>query len=624
MYVITYSRYTNRTLFGAPLGGWSRANRSRLASLPLRLVGNSVFWKNENGESDENGNENDAETHRIAGSGSPYFTMSDGIGRKFVCHIYDQDDLTQLSLSQSVFDAPILKNIDILEDEEDDEEDEETDEEGVKKSESDVDIDSGLADSEGNGDDKIERNADDAEGVEENTKIVLTHNLDDYLEGRGIEALANSKLDTGIYNYQLDAKPILENLKELQGTCAALHTGWWSYEWCDTDKITQFHVQLQGNEYTEVVTQKDLMPEFVLQSISTIGKHTDRKIVVQTTDSNLLSDAVFNGNAAGDEGITVEAGISKLVVVDSFEDGEYCEDIDEYRKVEVRLKCCTQTDIVTSLRKGAMQNLDFFTQPFTKESDQARAILLNVQERSVCNYVAHVCTNVLCDTWLEGENSDIAPSRNPNADNVEFQRDDSIRYILDKTFVEMGERCLKRNEGWWSYKFCYKGAISQFHESFDLDADRGVMKALIESENTLGIFDPVAAERYPNEDEVQYVVFPQGIYEEDAKSGTESTPTPQTSGLESAYFYQEYTSGDVCEGEDVIDSAIKGGEMGEGVIQRSTTVRYFCGDKRELIKINEDHTCHYIIDISVPELCSHKFFEIQHIDKHAVKCMPVA
>ena len=150
------------------------------------------------------------------------------------------------------------------------------------------------------------------------------------------------------------------------------------------------------------------------------------------------------------------------------------------------------------------------------------------------------------------------------------------------------------------------------------------MKALIESENTLGIFDPVAAERYPNEDEVQYVVFPQGIYEEDAKSGTESTPTPQTSGLESAYFYQEYTSGDVCEGEDVIDSAIKGGEMGEGVIQRSTTVRYFCGDKRELIKINEDHTCHYIIDISVPELCSHKFFEIQHIDKHAVKCMPVA
>lgn len=616
------------------MGGWSRASRSRLAALPLRLVGDSIFW-NEQHETEENNNEeenaeiqSEEKKSRIEAAG-PYFTIRDGIGRQFVCHIYDERELTPKSMSESMFDAPVLRineggeptesaSSHHNDDTEDDMEDDArtgTENDSV----SDVERKSSI---DGHEDENEDENEDAGLAAEPEVEVILTHNLEEYLEGRGIDVVTQLSLDTTKYkyDYQLDTKPILDNLKELKGTCASLHTGWWSYEWCDVDKITQFHVQLQGNELGEVLSVQDLMPEFVLQSISTIGKFTKRTIVIETSNDNFSSDTLFNEKTAAEEGLTVEADMSDLLVIDSFENGEYCEDADTHRKVEVRLRCCSQTEILSSLKKGAMQNTDFFTNSFNKNTDEARAIFVNVQERSVCDYVAHVCTNVLCDTWLDEENTDTELSDLTSNGTVEIQRDDSIRFILEKT---LGEQCLKKNEGWWHYRFCYQGAIHQFHESLDIDADRGVMKSTVEAENILGQYDPVASERFPKEDEIHHVLFPQGKRKDSMESGTEIQPSTPISGVDTPCFVQEYTQGDLCEGADVIDSAIKGGEVGEGGIQRATTVRFFCGDTRELIRINEDHTCHYIVDISVPELCSHKYFEIPHIHKHAVKCMPV-
>lgn len=85
-----------------------------------------------------------------------------------------------------------------------------------------------------------------------------------------------------------------------------------------------------------------------------------------------------------------------------------------------------------------------------------------------------------------------------------------------------------------------------------------------------------------------------------------------------AYFVQEYTGGDLCDHSDVTDSA-----GFEGGIERATTLRYFCGEKLEVLRVNEDSTCHYMIDIRLPNLCEHKLFKAPVAKKQVIKCLPV-
>jgi len=110
-------------------------------------------------------------------------------------------------------------------------------------------------------------------------------------------------------------------------------------------------------------------------------------------------------------------------------------------------------------------------------------------------------------------------------------------------------------------------------------------------------------------------------------SGTRSSKSratkPTRLGGNGAYYPQEYTKGDVCDHEDVTDSAIKAGAFGEGGIERATTVRYSCGNFVEM-SVKEDSTCHYVIDISVPTLCSHPLFKAPISKKQVVKCLPIS
>lgn len=509
--------------------------------------------------------------------------MSDGLGRKFVCHVYDENDLIPESVSQSMFDAPI--EVASLEDEE------------FKYIEDKNSLIDGAVFA-------------DEEERDDTVQFVLTSNIDNYLDNDESEP----PLPHDIFK-----EPITRALEHLKGYCSQLHLGWWSYEWCMSDKMTQFHIQVQSNGPEDVLSAKDLMPEFVVQSVSTIGNFKSRKILVESMDHNVVHDDDDEYYSDEDkEGIDLETIEAEVLVVDSFEDGEYCEEAETNRSVEVRMRCCTNEEIMKSIREsgGSLNNPNFFSKPFDT-IDSAKAILLSVQERSTCKYTVNVCTNVLCNAWLEDEKASIylGEVEEDSKDIIEFKRDDSIRFILDKT---MKNSCLKRNEGWWTYNFCYQSSIYQFHESVDLDLDKGVMKTTVEAKHILGKFDPIIAEGFPNDEEVNHIVFPEGHMRDEQNNPAKQTESFE--GLDNAYFVQEYTNGDVCEGEDVIDSAIKGGALNEGIVERSTTVRYFCGTKRELLKIYEDHTCHYVIDISVPELCSHIYFERSHIKKHAVKC----
>ena len=155
----TYDKYDYSILdpehvYGSPYGGFSRATRSRLASLPLFLPDLSDDITNDN----------------------PLYTeVRDADGRLFVCRVYHEDELDLDSLDESMFDAPKLRTI-----------------------------------------------------VEPDTIIQEeSSNLMDVVD----VSVENSQLSTTERKADRVLK-IQDALSELDGICAQVDTGWWSYEIC--------------------------------------------------------------------------------------------------------------------------------------------------------------------------------------------------------------------------------------------------------------------------------------------------------------------------------------------------------------------------------------------------------
>ena len=99
------------SLYGAPLGGYARASRHRLAQLPLRLVGGAQFDGWGGAATSHAVNNGEEEVESVLGSSSaPHFRLSDADGRQFVCRVYREDELDPHSILGSMFDPPVLRN----------------------------------------------------------------------------------------------------------------------------------------------------------------------------------------------------------------------------------------------------------------------------------------------------------------------------------------------------------------------------------------------------------------------------------------------------------------------------------------------------------------------------------
>mmetsp|Transcript_2377 Transcript_2377/g.3404 ORF Transcript_2377/g.3404 Transcript_2377/m.3404 type:complete len:484 (+) Transcript_2377:122-1573(+) len=338
----------------------------------------------------------------------------------------------------------------------------------------------------------------------------------------------------------------------------------------------------------------------------------------------------------------------------------------------------------------------------TRSEDVKKAPIIfhKIEEKQICEYTATICTTLVCNSmikkWMSTSSSEMLMSSSsssssvmsnnkvsstanrptdskrgkdgrksvtssPNNDEFPFagssanemdvgkfgnvlekkqlliHRDDSIRDILDKALG--GVQCLSMNAGWWTYGFCHKTQIFQFHEDVSLDALTAKANTKIDSRYLLGKYDKKLSEGFPVEEEIKQMHRPYSKHNDenddnddfdDDESGDGTKTNTKTSKknngnaeMADAYFVQEYLHGDTCEGSDVVDSAIKGGKFGDGKIERSTTVRFFCGSQKAIIRVDEDSTCHYVMDISVPELCVQKYFEVPHLQTQVVKCLPV-
>lgn len=166
---------------------------------------------------------------------------------------------------------------------------------------------------------------------------------------------------------------------------------------------------------------------------------------------------------------------------------------------------------------------------------------------------------------------------------------------------------------------CHGRHVRQFHETDKFDPASGSYSKVPEDIYMLGTYSKEDLDGFPNEDEPKYVTNPAGEKEQQIVV-TKNTGIKHDVG---AYFVQEYTHGDVCDHSDVTDAAIKAGNVGEGGIERATTVRFFCGEKIEIRRVNEDSTCHYVVDVALPDLCEHKLFKAPVAKKQVIKCLPV-
>jgi len=600
------------TPFGTPYGGFSRATASRLAALPLKLP--SISKEVQGG---------------IDGTAFEpmYMTVRDNIGRQYACRVYHEDELDSSSLSDSMFDTPRLK----------------------KKSKNN--------DPSSSSEKETKR---ENEGMEEHVPVdaskddeLLTKS--DLLESRETDA-AEPASDTSSSSLKLSEMgfdPIMlghlihRRLTKLSGLCAQLHpSSWWSYEWCHQEAIKQFHVKVTKNS-------NGMIKKFEIEHVTNLGSFSGRRIEVATNDDDEVDS---------DKGHSKDLTLGRKEigrVIDTFVGGDACPETGKPRVTEATFRCCSKRHIARN-KGGVLKNGD------QVDTDIISVFEATEDENLVCHYNITLCTPLLCDDYDDGDGTgnDASKSKEEkssafsaldavfgkrNADrkkiNLELDPEEaekmSVVEILERTFGKPGDFCMRsQTAGWWAYEFCPGEYVRQYHEE-EVNLIERITGVSVSQEDTtsdvtehiLGRFIPEDHEGVTKENEWEHVVNATSSagpnskshlksFNQNHKKNHKSQSGPSTSaGGNGAYYFQEYSKGDICDHEDVTDSAIKAGEFGEGGIERAITVRYSCKDVLS-ISVKEDSTCHYIVDITVPTLCHHPLFKAPISKRQIVKCLP--
>ena len=626
------------TPFGTPYGGFSRATASRLASLPLTLpsIGKEVGDGTSKSESE-------SEFEPM------YTTVRDMYGRPFVCRVYHEDELEPSSLGDSMFDTPRLKQKSTRTSTSDDAS-ASTSTTITDATESERDL---TAATIGDNSEEVPVSVDE---MTKDQKAVYDA-IDSAIADTGADtdtlakpAVKKTRTFETVLNPILLSHKIHKRFSKLAGLCAQYHPGWWSYEWCHQEKVTQFHVSINNNKKQDGGgNNKDKVQDFKLEDVTSLGSYSRRTIEMDDDDE----DDDYDDDTKNQQPIDFTQGERKELgrVVDTFIGGDMCLETGQPRVTQATFRCCSEKYIARS-KGGILKN----GRPI--ETDIVTIFEANEWNEAVCHYNVTLCTPLLCDDYIDDEadsstdeddndavgsskttakNNKYAKAKSPinlDLDPVEAEKM-SVVEILEKTFGTDGDFCIRSAlGGWWTYEVCPGKHVRQYHESTELPlitrtTAQKTKKA--ETEHFLGRFHPDDHKSVTKENEWENVV---NATTTKATSGSgkskllkilnkeKSRITTTRAGGNGSVYSQEYTKGDVCDHEDVTDSAIKAGEFGEGGIERATTVRYSCNSALD-ISVKEDSTCHYIVEISVPTLCYHPLFQAPVSKKQVVKCLPV-
>ncbi|RAL50135.1 hypothetical protein DM860_007809 [Cuscuta australis] len=149
----------------------------------------------------------------------------------------------------------------------------------------------------------------------------------------------------------------------------------------------------------------------------------------------------------------------------------------------------------------------------------------------------------------------------------------------DELLDVLKDACLLRQEGWWSYEFCYQKKLRQIHVE-----DEKVVQEFV-----LGYYDSEATMAY-NEN----------------RSDISTLKDPRSKDSSQRYHAHLYTNGTVC---DLTNQP------------RETEVRFVCSEPRAMISsITELSTCKYALTVHCPILCKHPLFQEERPEWHTVNC----
>ncbi|XP_024030616.1 protein OS-9 homolog [Morus notabilis] len=149
----------------------------------------------------------------------------------------------------------------------------------------------------------------------------------------------------------------------------------------------------------------------------------------------------------------------------------------------------------------------------------------------------------------------------------------------DELLEELKDRCFVRQEGWWSYEFCYQKRVRQVHLE-----DEKVLQEFI-----LGEYDAEAT-----------AAFHQNL------SDISTLKDPRSKDASQRYHAHQYTNGTIC---DLTNQP------------RETEVRFICSEPRAMISsFTEVSTCKYALTVRSPMLCQHPLFHAERPVWYTIHC----
>eukprot|EP00586_Coscinodiscus_wailesii_P003952 CAMPEP_0172484136 /NCGR_PEP_ID=MMETSP1066-20121228/11449_1 /TAXON_ID=671091 /ORGANISM="Coscinodiscus wailesii, Strain CCMP2513" /LENGTH=555 /DNA_ID=CAMNT_0013248439 /DNA_START=21 /DNA_END=1688 /DNA_ORIENTATION=+ len=373
-------------------------------------------------------------------------------------------------------------------------------------------------------------------------------------------------------------------LSKLAGACSQLHKGWWSYEWCHHKSFVQFHMSVKNERQNGFVVAK-----YVVENVVKIGDW-DHDNVIITTDVSDGSSSLGGSLPSGE-----------IELNEEFTNGDVCAEFGgKARSATVTTECCE--DEWEKLVKGRSKNGHpaFNVMAAVHSGNYDVAILKSVEEEEPCRYKATVCSPAACFDNVVKDAGSVGGQKTKREIK---EKDMGILAVLKRSFNGLPRGCLIKEDGWWTYEYCHGKYARQYHADYTVDTSSGKYHANINTMHMLGKYKS-PKHTSPAEDHLQML----------------NTTTAK-------YYTINAIGGDVCGDEEIVDALVTGGTVTKKKkgIERSALVRFTCGDGMELVSVQEDSTCHYILDIVVEDLCHHKLFveEVEEENEQIVKCLLV-
>lgn len=207
--------------------------------------------------------------------------------------------------------------------------------------------------------------------------------------------------------------------------------------------------------------------------------------------------------------------------------------------------------------------------PFHPDNDQESLVVPDKNGQKFICYLPKV----------EKEKSGKPPMQH-NVSNMIVETEKRVKQKTPDELLEILKGpCFIRQEGWWSYEFCYQKKFRQLH----LEEDKVVQEFI------LGVYDPEAT-----------AAFNQNL------SDISTFKDPRSKDASQRYHAHQYTNGTVC---DLTNKP------------RETEVRFVCSEPRAMISsITEISTCKYALTVQVPTLCKHPLFQEERPVWHTIDC----